>query len=238
MYKAALIEDEGAVRNFLSNALQQEFERQHISVSFDLFETGDRFLISFYEHYHYDLIFLDIEMPGTDGIQVCRQIRKLAPNALVVFISSQESLVFDTFEVQPFRFIRKNRFESSLPELVDAIGERLKHSGMQMIYLTEPGTGDIYSFELGQVLYIEAQRKDCRIVTYEGECLIRCPMRYVETELASYPFLKPHRSFLVNCAAVFYIGKNSILLTNRTEIPISRGQVQAVKEQFLKYSAC
>lgn len=236
MYKAALVEDEAPVRAFLSDSIRQEFQRQRTTVSVEQFDSGTRFLVSFEEHYHYDLIFLDIEMPGMDGITVCRRIRALAPNALVVFVSSRESLVFDTFEVQPFRFIRKGLFEESLPGLVKALIRELTRRRAGQIFITEPGTGDIYSFDPSQLLYVEAQRKDCRLVTPEGETTLRCTLGYLADVLTPFHFIKSHRSYLVNCSAIFYIGKSSIILASKEEIPISRGQLEAVKEQFLRWS--
>ena len=236
MYKAALVEDESPIRAFLSDSLQREFQRQNMAVHMEQFDTGSRFLAVFEEHYHYDLIFLDIEMPGMDGITVCRRIRALAPSALVVFISSRESLVFDTFEVQPFRFIRKNLFEEALPGLVEALDRELERRRAGQLFITEPGTGDIYSFDPARLLYVEAQRKDCRLVTSEGNTLIRCPLSYLTDLLAPFHFIKTHRSYLINCSAIFYIGKTSVILTNREELPVSRGQLETVREQFLRWS--
>lgn len=236
MYKAALVEDEAPIRAFLCKSLKEQFGERNIPIVFEAFESGPRFLAVFEDHYHYDVIFLDIEMPELDGIEVCRRIRQLAPNALVVFISNKESLVFQTFEVQPFRFVRKSHYQDSLPGLVDALTCKLNSLGQEMIRITEPGSEDVYSFDVNQILYVEAQRKDCRVVTTSGESTIRCALKTIEGLLLSRQFVKTHRSYLVNCRHIYYIGKASLLLTNHKEIPISRSQMEVVRRQFLAYS--
>lgn len=236
MYKAAVVEDEQDVMEYIINTLSEGFQKKNLSVSFDGFLSGGRFLREFEKHHHYDMIFLDIEMPEIDGIEVCRKIRAISPGCLVVFISNKEELVFQTFEVQPFRFIRKNEFHKMLPSLIDALEAKLRESGRNILRISEPATGDVYSFDVSQILYIEAQRKDCCINTSSGKTVIRCQFSFLEELLTPYRFIKTHRSYLVNSHHIFYIGRNHLVLTNKEEIPISRGKIDEVKKKFLLYN--
>lgn len=236
MYQAAIVEDEAQIRSYLKDTLCRSFKEQQIDVAFDTFASGEKFLSMFNQHYHFDMIFLDIEMPGMDGINICKQIREIAPDALVIFISNKEELVFQTFEVQPFRFIRKSEYAKQLPALVNAIVDRLSTLNTYMMRILEPSSGDLFSFDVNKILYVEAQRKDCLIVTTTGELTIRCKLMDIAIKLADFGFLKPHRSYLVNCQYIFYIGKTSLQLTNKEEIPISRGKVGEIKQAFLSYT--
>ena len=121
MYQAAIVEDEEIFLNSTKFLLAETFAAKNASVAFDFFLSGDEFLPMIEQHFHYDCIFLDIEMPGIDGLSLCRRIREVSPDALVVFISNKESLVFQTFEVQPFRFIRKSELKEMAAPLVGSI---------------------------------------------------------------------------------------------------------------------
>lgn len=206
------------------------------TVVFDTFSSGTGFLKMFDEHYHNDIIFLDIEMPEIDGIEVCRRIREIMPDSMVVFISGREELVFQTFEVQPYRFIKKKDFQEMLPALTEAVIEKWKQDKGTLLRLEEAGSGDLYSFSLSQILYIEAQRKDCLIVTTTGSFTFRCKFMDLEKKLTPYFFIKIHRSYLVNCRHIFMIGKNDVTLTDSTNLPISRGKTDEVRQQYLAYS--
>ncbi len=236
MYQAAIVEDEAQVRSYLQSSLISAFHERSIQMGFDSFAGGEGFLSMVQEHFHYDVIFLDIEMPGLDGISICKRVREIAPDALVVFISNKEELVFQTFEVQPFRFIRKSEYDKQLPALADAIARKLQELHPQILRITEAASGDIYSFDIKKILYVEAQRKYCRIVTTTDEVLIRCKLMDLEAKLPKDMFLKPHRSYLVNCMFIYYIGKTALVLTTHEEIALSRNKIEEVKAQFLAYT--
>ena len=58
----------------------------------------------------------------------------------------------------------------------------------------------------------------------------------LEEKLADCHFIKIHRSYLVNCMHIFRIGKSFVQLTNGTELPISRGKTEEIKQLFLQYN--
>ena len=81
----------------------------------------------------------------------------------------------------------------------------------------------------------EAQRKDCRLVSDQGESLLRVKFMDLEEKLLPLGFLKIHRSFLVNPRYIFRIGKTSLVLTSGEELPISRGRAEEIKTAYLHY---
>jgi DNA-binding LytR/AlgR family response regulator len=235
MYQAVIVEDEEVFLNRTKALLADTFKKKNADVAFDFFMSGQEFLPMIEQHFHYDMIFLDIEMPGMDGISVCRRIREITPDALVVFISNKEALVFQTFEVQPFRFIRKSELDEMADSLVSSIISELNRRKQTIIKL-EDSSGDIFSFDVKKILYVEAQRKDCIIATEDGKTTLRSKLMTLETILKDHNFMKIHRSFLVNMSAITRIQKDCVLLTTGEELPISRNLRESVKQAFLSHS--
>lgn len=235
MFHAAICEDEKDIATYIEKTLATEFRKLNIQVEFDIFNNGKGLLKMLDEHYHFDMFFMDIEMPEIDGITICKKIRQTNNDALVVFISNKEELVFSTFEVQPFRFIRKSHYDSLLPSLVESIQTELLRRQPSTIQIEEPGSKDIFSFDRTLITHVEAQGKNCIINTATDSCVIKIKLMEIEQQLASFGFIKPHRSYLVNCSYIQNIKKTEILLTNGIQIPISRGNIDAVKLQFLQY---
>ena len=234
MFQAVMIEDDETTRGFLAEQLQKAFSEHHEELYISGYESGEAFLRTMGDAYHYDILFLDIEMKGMDGITLAGKIRRILPQALLVFISSQEQLVFRSFEVQPFRFIRKQDFSADLSRLTEALLEKLRSENRRMIVLTEPGTGDLYSFDINDLLYVEAQRKDCRLAGRAGDTIIRCTLGYLQNQLTGRGFLPCHRSYLVNARAIYQIGKNTVRLTTGEELPLSRGCAASARQQFME----
>lgn len=235
MYQIAICDDEREVGEYLRKTLIKKFEENFVSVEVELFDDGQQFLKMFASHYHYDVVFLDIDMPGQNGIEVCRSIRGTSPECICVFISNKAELVFQSFEVQPFRFIRKTEFPHQCGTLVKALKKELERRQRHLIQFVEPGTRDIFSFEVSSILYIEAQRKKTKIVTEHDETLVEMKFMCMEEQLQEYCFLKPHRSFLVNCQHVFRIRKDAVILKNGASVPISRNRIEEVRVRFIHY---
>ena len=97
MLQAAIVEDERIFLESTRDLLSTEFDKRHVSIAFDPFSEGQSFLNALGQHFSFDIVFLDIEMPGIDSISVCRKIREMAPETMVVFISNKEELVFSSF---------------------------------------------------------------------------------------------------------------------------------------------
>ena len=234
MYQAAICENETDVMRHIRDALAEGFDKRNMQIAFDLFTDGDSFIKTYENHHHYDIIFMDIEMPGTDGIAVCRQVRSITPQALIVFISNKEELVFQSIEVQPFRFIRKSEFHTLLPSLVESLQSELLKTNPRIIRITEPYSYDVLSFDANLIVYVEAQRKECLICTESDRTLVRSPFHLLEEKLMHYGFIKIHRSYIVNSRYISRITRNAVLLTTNEELPLSRSLAEKVKQAFIE----
>lgn len=236
MYYAAICEDEADIASYIEKTLASEFQKLNIQISFDIFNNGNKLLKMVDEHYHFDIVFMDIEMPEIDGISVCKQIRQITSDTLVIFISNKDELVFSTFEVQPFRFVRKSHYDSLLPSLVPAIVTELQRRNPVNIKITEARSGDIFSFDLNQISYIEAHGKTCCIHQVNNSTEVKIKLMELEEQLQSFEFIKPHRSYLVNYKFISAVKKNNLELSDGTLVPISRDRVEEVKHQFIMYT--
>ena len=235
-YQALVCEDQLSELQFICRELEGAFQKNKLPVHFETYQNSKKVLEKLSQNeQHYDLLFFDIEMPGLNGIELCRRIRHNHPDSLVIFISNKEELVFQTFEVQPFRFIRKNHFLKELDQLVLAIEKELAvREGIQ-ISVQELHSSTIYTWNINQILYVEALAKRCQVVTEHGSTNLQYRFMNFEDQLTPHGFLKPHQSFLVNCKYISVIEKDAVLLDNGERIPLSRNRVSEVKQQFMQY---
>lgn len=233
MIRAAICDDETAVLDHLYEHISKEFKQQGADIQIDKFTFGNDFLNS-HKTEPFDVVFLDIDMPEISGFDIAEEVNA-AEEALIVFVTSHDDMVYSSIKFRPFRFIRKTYLENELPEtIISVIGEISKRrSGKKYAFQTK--SGETY-IDLNSVEYIEIYGHNILVHVKDSEppeC--HGSLSALETELESYDFVRVHKSFLVNCKYIYSIERNLIVLDNGTEIPLSRYKAEAVKIKYKKY---
>ena len=220
--------------DLLVQSLKMSFSAQGVTAHFERYAQGADLLEKIEEESgRYDVYFLDIEMPGMNGIELCRRARAIIPEALVVFISNKEELVFQSLEVQPFRFVRKSHFVEEQERTVRAIVRELGRHHERYVHLEDTRLGRSIRVDVNALSLVEVRGRDCHFTVGGEELTIRCRLQDVEELLEGHDFLKPHRSYLVNANAIRSVGRAEVTLTDGTEVPLSRNRANEVRGQFM-----
>lgn len=234
--RVAICEDEEQVMDLLVQSLKRSFAAEGTKAHFERFLSGSPLLARLEKDPNrYDAYFLDIEMPGLNGIELCREIRRLAPSSLVVFISNKEELVFQSLEVQPFRFIRKSHFVDEEERAVHDIVRELSRHRERFACIDDARTGRSVRIDLNALRVVEARRRECHLSVADETIVVRCRFQDMEKLLAGHDFLKPHRSYLVNVNSIYSIEQGSLTLESGEKVPLSRGRAGEVRRQFMDY---
>ncbi|HJA28999.1 MAG TPA: LytTR family DNA-binding domain-containing protein [Candidatus Olsenella pullicola] len=235
--RAAICEDDAQVLDLLAQSLRRTFAQRGVEAAFDRFAGAEELLAALPpEPGRYDVFFLDIEMGGMDGIELCRQIKRAHAGALVVFVSNKEELVFQSIEVQPFRFVRKSHFVEEQARVVEAIVRELSRSRERFIALEDAGTGRSWRLDVNALSYVEVRGRYCHFHAHGSEeIVIRCRLLDVEQRLEGQRFLKPHRSFLVNADHVLCVDRSAVRLDDGSEVPLSRSRVTETRQELMRY---
>ena len=80
----------------------------------------------------YDLCFLDIDLKKEDGISYAKKLKEINPQLIIIFVSQREDLVFQTFLVQPFQFIRKKHYQEDIKEVFNQLNYSLQQTTMSL----------------------------------------------------------------------------------------------------------
>lgn len=229
----AICDDDASVLSIVSGAVCSAFGKHGIDAEVDVFRRTRDLEIRMKER-DYDLIFLDIDMPGMDGITFAKRLRASNCRTDIIFISGREDKVFEALRTNPGGFVRKRKFLEDVPEIVDLwLKNRPREEVMKLVIQSKEAT---YTFTLDTLLYIESCGKVQQIhVTNRKEPVtIRRSMQDLEDSLARSGFLRIHKGYLVNYKFIRRLEEDEAILTNDERIPLSRRRVQEIRNQYLE----
>ncbi len=197
-----------------------------------------------------DILLLDIDMPGITGLDIAGRLSGLEKRPLFAFVTSHDELVYDSLRFHPFGFVRKSHMEEELPALlVDCVKEL---SGRERHFCFQSGGARI-KLPLGDILYFEAEGNYLRVFMTQngrgepgrlpgapedaggGYYRFRETLAGVETSLIGDGFVRIHKGFLVNQAAVRSLGADEVVLINGAHIPVGRSYANDAKRKLMKW---
>ena len=237
MMTAAICDDNKQTLDFLEQEIHSLLCRHEIEHSISAFSSGKAFLEQ-HKSAHFDVVFLDIKMPDMDGFEVAAQMREVFDKTYIIFVTNEDSLVYDSFDFQPFYFIPK-----SSPEITR---ERLKHvtdkltahiSAFRKIAVPMP-YGSKRSVDPADILFIRSVGNNVEYHLKGGEKLrVRRKLDEAMEELSPLLFLRPHKSYAVNMGAIETISfpRLQIFMEDGTFVGISKSRRKESEEQYGEY---
>lgn len=196
-----------------------------------LFSSGGELLSCLYE-ISCDILLLDIDMPEITGLQVARELSGLKKKSLLVFVTSHDELVYDSFQYHPFAFLRKSRFDAEIEKVLQDCVRELGDKEQHFCFRSD---GNDVCLLLEDILYFEAEGNYLKVVTEKDTYRFRSTLTAVEHTLQNCGFLRIHKGFFVNQASVKLLNSEEATLQNNITLPIGKSYTKTVREQLLRY---
>lgn len=185
------------------------------------------------DNFFYDLILLDIEMPGISGMEISRQIKEFLPNVRVIFVTSHTEYAIDAFELSIFRYVPKNNLKIKLSNAVTDAAKLIElEAGQEYTIQT---TKRMEKLPYKDIYYIHRDGKNACIVSAAGISKVRKSLQQVFDELNTSEFIFIDRSYIVNIIQIMKISGSIAILKNGEQLPISRSHLQEVKRQINQF---
>ncbi len=176
-----------------------------------------------------DVLFLDIEMPFRNGIEIGDKLAKVCPELNIIFLTNKAEMVFRALYCQPFRFIRKNRINEEFDEAITS----LKKKVFKENYILEfPSKNETYKLKLTDITYMESKKHYIDIHMNDSVLKVRGKLSDYEERLCDYGFFRTHVGFLVNVRFVYRITASMVELDDKTKLPVSKKYSSKAREEY------
>jgi DNA-binding LytR/AlgR family response regulator len=233
MIRALLVDDEAPARSELRYLLATHPEVEVVGEAATAVEA-----LKLAAAVPYDVVFIDIEMPGLSGLDAARLVHGRAGAPQLVFVTAHEQYAIEAFAVEALDYLLKPVDPDRLAQVVRRLGKTpATPATVQKIPVMSGGETVLLDWD--EMHYARADGDYCRVHTYDRSYLCTRSLRELEETLPGDRFARIHRSYLVNLgkvAAVKRPGTDRLQLTlddaKGTELDVARRQSKAVRERL------
>lgn len=236
-YRAFIVDDEPLARTNLVDALQIHGSWQHI----DTFASGKN-LIEKVMDKEPDVVFLDIQMPGDNGLELARKLLKLEKPPLVVFVTAFAEYAVTAFELYAIDYLLKPFDDKRMAICIQKLEQALNNQNQYQATLSAQtawanqaplekiivkSSSSIRIIPTGQVLWLAANGNYVDIHHEEGKHLIRGSLKTLKSYLPQQDFIQIHRSYIVRVSLIREFksldeDRATLTLTNQSAFPVGK----------------
>lgn len=201
-------------------------------ITIEKFHCAESFHFKWLEDKLFNIILLDIEMPGQNGVELAKTIRKTDKMINIIFITAVEDFLAEGYDLDAINYLLKPIEEVKLHSCLDRAIERMPLKTNKIVIQTEDGNQTVNEKD---ILLIESVAHNIEITTKDKAYTTRMNLASIEEDLHGNAFVKAHRSYIVNLLHIKKITKDTIELDNGDKVPLSRRRYKEVNMEFIKF---
>ena len=227
-YKIAICDDSAADREYVTDMVGRWAERNGHAIRLNKFDSAEGFLFHYAEESDYDILLLDIEMPGMDGVTMARKLRQDNDTVQIVFITGYSDYISEGYEVAALHYLMKPVKADKLCSVLDRAAEKLKKN--EKILTFDVG-GEMIRVPVYQIRYADVFGN---YVTVHAQTDVTIKMTLGDLEkLLDERFFRVGRSAIINLALVSRVTKKEIVLSEGTVVPLPRGAYDGINRAII-----
>ena len=228
--RIAVLDDTREDIDILTGYLKKFEEEKNLPMEIETYTSSFDFLEEYKSQYH--AVFLDIEMPGSDGMEVAHEIRSKDEAVGIIFVTNMAQYAVRGYEVNAIDFMVKPFGYYIFTEKLERALRFFRKREQKMLLLTNEA--GINRIPASSVIYIEKAKDDLLFHTTEKIFRERGSMKLCREQLRELPFSECTAGCLVNLSYVTRVGKDSITLGGET-LPLSRRMKKQFTAEYINY---
>lgn len=226
MLSIAIVEDEAGQREQLAASVQSELAPRGIAAQVACMDSAQSLFARYDAGERFDLLLLDIQMPGEDGMSAAARVRRTDADVLIVFITSMAQYAVQGYKVDALDFLVKPVAQETLSACLTRVLRRLQKRAMASLRVRSGR--NLRIVPVASILYAESREHRTLLCTREEEIACTGSLSAVEEELIPHGFFRCHAAFVVSLAQVERLDDSDVLVGGR-RVPLSKHR----RKQFL-----
>ena len=211
-------------------------QKEHIDFDIRKFNKPEAVLYELQDGCVPQIFILDVEMPGMDGFELAKRIRKITSTSILLFLTSHENLAIHGYQVNAFRYISKLKMKSGIEEALCASIKELQVLDKKCITLKH--YSDIFLIPYKEIIFVMRVARVLKVKTvFNGELSDYRGINELYESLGDSRFLFIDRSCFVNIDYINSLSGYDLILKNGEILSVRRRSLQAVKKALLEYWA-
>ncbi len=236
MLKIAICDDSQTTIETYSKLISQCAEVNQLHIEISCFYSGESLLFHLMEAPDLiDIIYLDIIMGKTDGMETARRLRENHCNAQIIFLTSCEDYVYDAFDVNAIQYMIKDEITAEKFERIFLRAVQIASHKAEEVFVFKFDT-EKYIVPIHQISYFEIWK---RIVTvhygFNQIAKFYSSMEQLEKQFHDKGFIRVHRAYMVQLSYINKFERQKLILKTGAAIPIGITYQQELKTIFSDY---
>lgn len=227
--RIAICDDQPAQLQFLQEQCCRWGASRNVPVQVQTFGTAEAFLFAYETDKAFDVLLLDIQMPGLSGMELAHRLRSAGDSLTLALITAIPDYALEGYTVDALAYLLKPVSDEALYALLD---KACKRSPTPFVLVDHDGITE--RILLSSILYLESQGHDTHIVC-EGRTLISPRGLSHYAQQLGPNFHRIHRCYLLNLAHAASIHRKEVLLDNETSLPVARGRFEPLSQAYINY---
>ncbi len=228
--RIAIVEDDETAKEQLAKCLKQYEKEYAVSFSITWYPNGFDFLEGW--HQDADIVFMDIDMPGMNGMETAHRMREADTNVVLIFVTNLAQYAIEGYSVDALDYVLK-------PVEYFALKLKIKKA-LRMVETCEEKVipvqqdGQMYYLKSSEILYVEVEKHDLTFYTVHGAFVCDGSLKHIEETLEGADFYRCNYCYLVNLRHVSSVGNTEVKI-GETALQISRNRRKGFLEKLNDY---
>lgn len=230
--KAIICDDEKSTCSELEKIILKYAKEKSVSLATGIFYSGDT-LLDYLKREKINILFLDIELPGKDGIMIGKYIREVLEdeNIFLIYISSKENYALQLFQNRPFDFLIKPIEQAKIYHVLDNI---YRISGKNSVGFKFQAQNSTYRISYKDILYFQSTGRKINIVMQKEVRTFYGKLNEIEEKIPENLFLRIHKSYLINKSYVKEFTYEWVKMLNGDVLNVSKTNRPDVRRKILE----